>query len=52
MEEPTKYRVSTITCNASITTTIDLLKLFDNINLEEDKGFMWIENGLKKRGTY
>jgi len=56
MDQATPYRVSTITCNASITTTIDLVKLFENINLTDDittsNGFIWIENGLKKRGTY
>jgi TATA-box binding protein (TBP) (component of TFIID and TFIIIB) len=56
MEIATPYRVSTITCNASITTTIDLVKLFENIHLKNDatdnNGFIWIENGLKKRGTY
>lgn len=51
-ENPTKYRVSTITCNASITTTINLLELFDNLTLGDDNGFLWIENGLKKRGVY
>jgi len=50
--QPTKYRVSTITCNASITTTIDLHKLFDHITLCEDKGFIWIQEGTKKRGVY
>ena len=50
--KPTNYRVSTITCNASITTTINLIDLFDHLNLNDDKGFIWIENGLKKRGTY
>ena len=51
-QKPTKYRVSTITCNASITTTINLVELFDNLTLNDDKGFIWIENGLKKRGIY
>jgi hypothetical protein len=49
---PTKYRVSTITCNASITTTINLPELFNNLTLGDDVGFVWIENGLKKRGVY
>ena len=49
---PTKYRVSTITCNASITTTINLVELFNNLNLGDDIGFIWIESGLKKRGVY
>jgi hypothetical protein len=51
-EQPTKYRVSTITCNASISTTIDLTKLFEHISLTENTGFIWIENGTKKRGIY
>jgi TATA-box binding protein (TBP) (component of TFIID and TFIIIB) len=51
-QQPTKYRVSTITCNASITTTIDLPKLFEHITLTDNSGFLWIENGTKKRGTY
>ena len=50
--KPTTYRVSTITCNASITSTINLIELFDNLNLGDDNGFIWIENGLKKRGVY
>jgi TATA-box binding protein (TBP) (component of TFIID and TFIIIB) len=50
--QPTKYRVSTITCNASITTTINLVELFNHAKLGDDIGFVWIENGLKKRGVY
>ena len=49
---PTMYRVSTITCNASITTTIDLVKLYEHIQLGNDSEFVWVENGLKKRGVY
>jgi hypothetical protein len=49
---PTKYRVSTITCNASITTTINLVELFNKLDLGEDIGFIWIESGLTKRGVY
>jgi len=51
-EVPTMYRVSTITCNASMNTTIDLVKLYEYIHLENDNGFVWVENGLKKRGVY
>ena len=54
--QPTKYRVSTITCNASITTTINLVELFENLTLGDDVGFiwtmMWIDNGIRKRGVY
>jgi TATA-box binding protein (TBP) (component of TFIID and TFIIIB) len=50
--KPSAYRVSTITCNASITTTIYLQELFEYLSLGDNVGFIWAENGLKKRGLY
>jgi len=51
-EVPTKYRVSTITCNATIATTINLPQLFEHITLTDNIGFIWIQEGTKKKGIY
>lgn len=45
------YRVSTITCNASVGVNIDLTVFFDNILISQD-GYIWIEYGLRTKGTY
>ena len=42
--KPTTYRVSTITCNASITSTINLIELFDNLNLGDEFKYIIDEN--------
>lgn len=54
-----KYRVSTITCNADIgiNVNIDLLTLFENINIiENNNSFIWIqylkEGEDNSRGVY
>jgi TATA-box binding protein (TBP) (component of TFIID and TFIIIB) len=54
-----EYRVSTITCNADIgnNVNIDLLTLFDYINIKEDNNsFIWIqylkEGEDKSKGVY
>jgi len=51
MSEPTQYRISTITCNASIGTKVNLTLFFDNIILDE-KGFLWGELGHRTIGKY
>ena len=53
---PTAYRVSTITCNGSLGTSVNLNMLFAHVRLtedNEDKRFVWVEFGQEKnRGTY
>lgn len=53
---PTAYRVSTITCNGSLGTSVNLDKLFTHVRLtdgNEDKRFVWVEFGQdKNRGVY
>lgn len=48
--EPTPYRVSTITCNASIATKVCLSLFFEHLLIQE-KGFMWSEYGVSSKGT-
>lgn len=48
--EPTAYRVSTITCNASIATKVSLAMFFENIRINDD-GFMWSEYGTSSKGV-
>ena len=53
MDEPiSKYRVSTITCNASIGTIVNLNAFFTHVNVTQDTGFVWVEYGKNTRGTY
>lgn len=53
---PTKYRVSTITCNGSVHTHIDLHKFYEHVKLSEDcsiGNFVWIEFGPQhSKGIY
>lgn len=46
-----EYRVSTITCNASVGTHINLALFFENIRIDPE-GFVWTEYGLNTRGVY
>lgn len=48
--EPTNYRVSTITCNASIATKVSLALFFEHIDIK-DNGFMWSEYGVSSKGS-
>lgn len=51
-----EYRVSTITCNGSLNTTVDLLKFFDNFELAPEApapGIVWANyRGKCARGVY
>lgn len=50
--KPTPYRVSTITCNGSLGTSVNLDLLFQHVGLSEEK-FVWVEHGTNNnRGTY
>lgn len=53
---PTPYRVSTITCNGSINSKINLQLLYKHAKLSEDcspENFVWIELGTSNsRGIY
>ena len=64
LELPSNYIVSTITCNASINTSVNLQIFFSNVNISND-GFIWVdimnkkkagdeadENGRHTRGIY
>jgi len=64
IEVPSKYIVSTITCNATINTSVNLQIFFSNVNISND-GFIWVEimnkkttidgenqNGRQTRGVY
>ena len=46
---PTNYRVSTITCNASISSKVSLESFFKNVRINEDT-FVWSEHGAETRG--
>lgn len=52
----TKYRVSTITCNGTVGTTIEIGLFFENIPMEEDHskvGFLFAElQGDRRRGIH
>lgn len=48
--DPTPYRVSTITCNASIDTKVSLNLFFEHLLLQEN-GFVWSEYGISSKGT-
>jgi TATA-box binding protein (TBP) (component of TFIID and TFIIIB) len=48
--EPSPYRVSTITCNASISCKVSLPLLFEHISISDD-GFVWSEFGTASKGT-
>lgn len=47
--EPSNYRVSTITCNASVSTQVDLQVFFENVQIHPDR-FVWSEYGSKTKG--
>lgn len=49
MNTPTEYRVSTITCNASVSTKVCLERFFDHVSITPD-GFVWSEHGAKTKG--
>lgn len=49
---PTPYRISTITCNGSLHTSINLNFLFEHVHISEDL-FIWVEYGADNhRGIY
>lgn len=48
-DSPSKYVVSTITCNATLNTSINLQIFFTNVNIKND-GFIWVEIMDKKEG--
>ena len=54
--DPTTYRVSTITCNGSLGSNIDLNILYKNVKLSHDcdvGNFVWVEFGTQNsRGIY
>lgn len=57
MASASPYRVSTITCNGSLNTTVDLLKFFDNFELKSTaaaaEGIVWANyRGKCARGVY
>jgi TATA-box binding protein (TBP) (component of TFIID and TFIIIB) len=47
-----KYRVSTITCNATLGVVIDLATFFQNVNITDGNGLIWAEFGKNTRGVY
>jgi TATA-box binding protein (TBP) (component of TFIID and TFIIIB) len=49
--EPTRYRVSTITCNATISTKVNLDLFFEHIHIEPN-GFVWSEFHKRTKGTH
>lgn len=51
--EPTKYQVSTMTCNASLNININLSVFFNNLNISNNT-FVWCDFPLMKqiKGTY
>lgn len=49
--EPTPYRVSTITCNASIATKVCLSSFYENLTTNDSHGFVWSEYGTLSKGT-
>lgn len=59
-EEPTKYVVSTITCNANLNVPVNLELFFTNVTIKETEQFIWVEimdkkdggSGRRTRGTY
>ena len=52
---PTKYTVSTITCNARLgppSVRVLLQQFFENVNITPNEGFVWVEYVGKSRGVY
>lgn len=49
-DDPSFYTVSTITCNATINTAVNLQKFFENVAITVDAGFLWVEIMDKKEG--
>jgi TATA-box binding protein (TBP) (component of TFIID and TFIIIB) len=49
-DQPSPYRVSTITCNASISTKVSLEHFFEHVRIHPDL-FVWSEYGAKTKGT-
>ncbi len=48
---PTPYRVSTITCNGIVGTSVNLSLFFQNVDIQEDVGFIYAEyRGTQSRG--
>lgn len=48
---PTPYRVSTITCNGIVGTSVNLSLFFQNVDIQEDVGFIYAEyKGTQHRG--
>lgn len=46
---PSEYRVSTITCNATISTKVCLERFFEHVTIDAN-GFVWSEHGAKSKG--
>lgn len=46
----TPYRVSTITCNASVSSKVVLESFFEHVHIAPTD-FLWAEHGAKSRGT-
>ena len=51
--DPTPYRISTITCTASIGAEVDLAILYEHLNITStpEKGITYVEFGEKKNDT-
>lgn len=49
-DQPSPYRVSTITCNASITSKVSLELFFEHVRIHPDS-FVWSEYGAKNKGV-
>ena len=45
-----EYRVSTITCNASVGKNVNLNYFFDKAALDDESKIVWIEYGKHTRG--
>lgn len=49
-DQPSPYRVSTITCNASISSKVSLEIFFEHVRIHPDR-FVWSEYGAKNKGV-
>lgn len=47
-----EYRVSTITCNASLAVNVNLSLFFEHVLVQPNEGFVWVEYGRNTRGIY
>lgn len=54
-DEPTKYTVSTITCNARLGSSqlrVNLQRCFENMSITENEEFVWVDYIGQQRGVY